>query len=140
MVWVGVQVGLGLDKILYCQLIASQSQANDHAFRNGGNVRMMAEGFPLVDVRDMDLYNRRLDSGDGVGQGDAGVGISPCIEDNPVVGKAYFVELINQLAFVIALEVVDFYIGIHEQAAKVQQKILEGIFAVDARFPTAQQI
>ena len=101
---------------------------------------MVAEGFPLVDVADVDLDDRRFDARYGVGQGDAGVGEGPGVEDDAVVSKADLVELIDQLALVVALEVLQRHVVLYELALEVDHEILKGVLAVDLRLALAEQV
>ncbi len=58
----------------------------------------------------MHFHNRAFDSPDRVGQSKRGVGISPGIQDNPgkFAVESRFLDAVDEIAFVIALEIVDF--------------------------------
>ena len=85
---------------------------------------MVAELFALMDVTDVDLDDGRFQRTDAVVQGNGSVCVSTCIQHNTVVGKADFLHLVDELAFNIALEILDFYGGI--PGLQLGQILLEG--------------
>jgi len=65
---------------------------------------MVPKFFAGVDVGDVGFDHRQIDSSDGVAQGNAVVGVSPCVEDDAVCPVARIVDRINESAFGVGLE------------------------------------
>ena len=70
---------------------------------------MVAIFLTSEDVADMDFDNRGCDSGNSVMKSHRGVAVASCVEDNPIVCEAHLMNLIDQLAFDIALKVVNLH-------------------------------
>jgi len=99
---------------------------------------MLAEGLSFIDIGNVHFNDRRINSSNRISDGDGGVGVGPGIENDAVVTEAHFVELINNLPFVITLEILE--VSFLEHAPQMEQGILKGVFTVDLRLPLPQQI
>ena len=100
----------------------------------------MAELLPGQYARDVHLHNRHqfLHAADRIGQRDGSVRIAAGIQDNAVVYAARLVNAIDQFAFDIGLEVVQFYLGKH--AFELLQVGVERALPVNVFFALAQQV
>jgi len=85
--------------------IAFESVACDGVDAVGADEGGMAVWLAAVDVCDVDFYDGGGDEFDGVGYGDGGVGIGGGVEYDAVGGEAHGVELVDECAFAIGLEV-----------------------------------
>ena len=101
----------------------------------------MAERFPLMDIRDMHLIERNIDSGKGIPEGDAGMRQSAGIDDDGIdVFKPGLMDPVNQGAFMIALETGETGASLFSKRAYHGNDIIKGFFAIDVRFPHTQQV
>lgn len=98
----------------------------------------MTEFLTLVNVRNMYLDDRGLDSTDAVVQCHGGMGVGTGVQHDTVHAETGVLHLVDEQTFHIALEIVDFHVGI--AFAQLWQVVFERRAAIDARFTFAQQI
>jgi hypothetical protein len=98
----------------------------------------MSELLALVHIANVYLNDRAFQRTDAVVQGYRGMGVGSCVEHDAVVGKAYFLHLVNQLSLHIALIVFYLYIGI--LCLQLRQILIERCRAVDAWLASAQEV
>ena len=110
------------------QLIALQAKATDDAETACRDHRVMAILFTLVYVGDMHLHRGAAQRTDAVEQCNTRVGISTGVEYDAVVVEAYLLHLVDELAFYIALEIVNLHVG--EQCFQCGQIALKRVLAV----------
>src|SRR5688572_30254385 len=72
----------------------------------------MPELFPCMDITDVYFQYRGFDSRNSVTQGNGSVGITTGIQQDTIIGKAYFMHMIDHFAFNIALKIGQLYIRI----------------------------
>lgn len=68
---------------------------------------MMAERFPFIDIRDMDLYYWQSDGSHRISQSYRGVGISAGVHHNAVIFSHRFMKLVDKDTFMIGLKRID---------------------------------
>ena len=71
-----------------------------------------------------------------VGERDRRVGIGACIQYDAIVAEARFVEFVDQVAFVVALEIVQGNGRIF--GLEFEKKFFEGLASINFRFAHAQ--
>ena len=98
----------------------------------------MPESLALMNVRDVHFNHRCADSTYAIGQRDAGVRVGGGIKHDAVALKAHGLQLVDKLAFDVALKVIYLYIG--ETSTQAGQKIVERRAAVDVWLAYAKQI
>ena len=99
----------------------------------------MAEFLTLVHIRDVYLHHRRLNASDGILQGDAGMGVGTRIQHHTVVAEPYLVQLVEQITFVVRLEITQFcHIG--KALFQLFEVIFKSTCAINAWFAATQQI
>ena len=99
------------------------------------------EGFPLVEVAEMDLHPAHPGCGEGIPQGHAGVGQAPGIEDAPIDPLVTpGMDTVDQGAFVVALEIQQVRVPGFGQFPEPSDNIPKGAGAVDAGFPFSQAV
>lgn len=86
----------------------------------------------------MHLHDGRLDGGNSIAQGNGGVRVTTGVEDDALVGKACFVQLVNQIPLMVALKIVQNNAG--EVLLQFLKIFLEGTLAVDMRLTGTQQV
>lgn len=101
-------------------------------------MRVVPEGLSGVDIGNVYFYHGSWDSCNGIGDGNGGVRIGPSVDDNTVNGEAYFVELINEGSFAVALEIAEVELG--ELLLQLGKETFEVLMAVDTGFSLAQQV
>ncbi len=67
----------------------------------------MAKLLSGVHVRDMNLHDRRGERADTIEQGNAGVGVSTCVEHDTIVRKAHFLQLVDEFTLDVALVIIN---------------------------------
>ena len=98
----------------------------------------MAELLALVDIGDVYLYDGRRDGADGIVEGDAGVGVGAGVEDDAVGRESYLVELVDEVALVVALEVGELHSGV--LGTELGEVVVEAASAVDAGLTGAEEV
>ena len=121
---------------------------------------MVAELLARVYIGDVYLDGRNRDSFDGIVDGNGGVGVCSSVEDDAVAGRGARrvapvgrvrgkgkvgivtipceVNAVDDVAFVVGLEVVDLDIGI--SLTQCFEEVLESLCTVDAGFAMAQEV
>ncbi len=99
---------------------------------------MVTERFPCVDVGDVNFDHWALDGSNGICQGKGSMGESPRIQYDPIGRKSQLVKPVNQLAFMVALEIKQFVL--RKKTPEFLQKRPEGLAAVDLGLSPAEQI
>lgn len=96
------------------------------------------ELFPGMDIRNMYFDHRSGDPRNGISDGDGRVRIPARIHDDPVAGKAFPLQGIDQFALDIALKIRES----DRRKTRFQglQVIFEGFAAVNAGFTLAQEV
>ncbi len=93
---------------------------------------MVPKRFAGVYVGNMHLHRRSRNGRQGVGQGNTGVGQGTGVNHDTIDGKAQFVNLIEQFAFVVRLKIPKLHVGklsfyglevVHERAATINVRL-----------------
>ncbi len=98
----------------------------------------MTERFASVYIGDVYLYYRSGNCADSILQGYGCVRISTSIQDNAIDLETYLMNLIDQLAFDVRLEIGDFYHRI--MCTEFGKIIFKRNRTVDRRFTLPQKI
>lgn len=94
----------------------------------------MTEFFARVNIRYMYFYGWSRHRPQGIVQGDAGVGIGASVEDNAVSLEATGVNAVDEVAFVVTLEIIQLHVG--ELCPQFFQIVIEAARAIDTWFTT----
>ena len=106
-----------------------------------GKIRVFAERLARLDVGQVHFNERDMARGQGVAQGDAGVGVGRGVEDDE--GDLVFYRLlhpVHQFVLGIALEEADAMAGGLGLAAETRIDGLQGVVAVVLRLAVAEQV
>ena len=118
--------------------ITIQTQSDDAANAFFTQKTVVAEFFPFKNIGNMDLYGRRRDRSERIGERDAGVRKSPGIDDDAIRGEADFLQFVDQKALVVALKIVQF------SGRKIKLELLEKLRkagrTIDFRLAFAQKV
>ncbi len=127
---------MAVNEILHGQCIAVHAQAADATFTLRRYKRCFAVIFPAQHVRDMHFYDGDTYSTYGIGQGYAGMGVATGVQDYARYPTHATVQVVDQLAFHIALVVAD----LHPRKTSPQhsQVLFECLAAVYMRLPCSQ--
>lgn len=98
----------------------------------------MPELFPLVNIRDMHLHDRRLNRPDGILQSHRGVRVGTGIQDNTLIIKTYFMDLIDEETLHIGLII--FQCDLWISRTQLLEISLKGTGSIDTRLTFSQQI
>lgn len=98
----------------------------------------MAEGFAGGDVGEVYLNDRNVDGSDGVGNGNRGMGVSAGVKDNAGVGGRGGLDVVDEFAFEVRLEIVDGDVGVF--GAEVSEVVFKGARAVEGGFAGTKKI
>jgi hypothetical protein len=98
----------------------------------------MPEWFALVHVRDMHFNNRCAYRLDAIGQCNAGVCVGSSVEHDAIAGESHLLQLVDEMAFVVALKVINLHVG--EKRTQARQEIVERSVAIYVWFAHAQQV
>ena len=120
------------------QLIALQPQAHDEPLADGRKIGMVAERLPLVNIGDMHFDDGRANGGNSVGNGNGGMGIGARVENDAIVRKAHFVQLIDDLTLGVALKVMQDDMRII--LLQLEEILLKALSSIDVWFPLTEQI
>ncbi len=131
-------LGLLVHEPLHGEPVAFEAKAADAAGAVPAQQAFLAKFLAGGQVAQVHLNHGRGNGGHSIGQGNAGVGVGPGIEHDAMVGEAYFVQLIEQGALVVRLEVRELQIG--KSRFQLGEKIIKRASTVDARLATAQQV
>lgn len=96
---------MGGQQIPDSQFVARQTQPHDNAFANRRQIAMVPKRLAGVYVGDVHLHRRSRNRRQRIGQGNAGVGQRTGVDHDSIDGKAQFMNLIEQFAFVIRLKI-----------------------------------
>ena len=122
------------------QPIAVGPKTGNLTDRHGGNVGVVAEGLPLVDIAEVDFHKGQVDGGDRIPNANAGVGIGGGVHDNAVKFSPGILDPINQNPFMVRLA----SLNGHAQASRLPLQSLvdirEGDNPINPRFALAQQV
>jgi hypothetical protein len=122
----------------YGQTIAVEAEAADDTAAGSADAAVVAELLALVDIGDVYLYDRRRDGTDSIVEGDAGVGVGTRVEHNAVGRESHLMELVDEGALVVALEIGELHVGV--LLAQFFKVCFKGASAVDARLAATQKI
>ncbi len=64
----------------------------------------MPEGFPFVDIGNMNFYHRDIQQQQGIFYGHTGVGVGCRVDDHTTAYAGCLLNFINQRPFVVGLE------------------------------------
>ena len=98
----------------------------------------MAELFTLVDVGDMHLHGRSRHRLERIVKGNTGMSVGSGIQDDAVHVKATAMDAIDEIALMVALEIVEMHIG--KRCTQLVKIVFEGTGTVDAWLSTTQEI
>lgn len=102
---------------------------------------MVPEGFSCVDIGQMHLYNRHLNSCYRITQGDTGVGISSGIDNNSIRAIfSCFMKSIYQITLVVRLEKIYRHIELSRTESEGLVDVIEGMNPIVLWFTFAKQI
>lgn len=99
---------------------------------------MMAIRLAFCDVGNVDLDDRDANGADAIGQGDGGVGIASGVHHHGVELTVGLLQLIDQHAFVVGLEIDNFMLC--ETLTELRQIVFEGDITIDFRLALAEKI
>lgn len=99
---------------------------------------MAAVLFTGKDIANMHLYHRGGNGSNSIVDGDAGVAVASCVEDDAVGGEAYFMEAINDFSLDVALVVADFYV--REFLPKAVYHLFHGGMSIDGGLTFACEV
>ena len=125
-------------KSLDGKAVAVEAEASDHPAAYSRQQRLVAERFALVDIADMHLHHWRGDAADAVAEGYTGVRIASSVEDDAIGGEPHLLELVDELALDVRLEII--YLDERIARAQVFEIVVEGSVPVDVRFALSQEI
>lgn len=98
----------------------------------------MSVGLALGDVGDVHFYDGSGNEFDGICEGDGGVGICGGVEYDAVCGEADGLELVDESAFAIGLEVGEVELG--EFRAQGLQVVFEGESSVEGGGSSVEEV
>ena len=90
---------------------------------------------PFRNIGDVDLHHWNADGTDAVGEGDGSVGVGSRVHDHGIILTVSLLQLVNQNAFVVRLEIGEFMFG--EPLAEFWQVILKRDMTIDFGFAFA---
>src|SRR5690606_41727693 len=125
-----------LQETLYGQAIPIQTEAHDRPFGILGQKGALSEFLPLIHIGDMYLNDGCGYRGDSIRNGNCCMGISSGIKHDTVVGKADFMQLVDDGTLTIMLKIIQFQW--REASLQSIEILLERLIAVDAFFPLPQ--
>ena len=99
---------------------------------------MPAVRLPFRNVGDVHLNHGDADGADAVGEGDGSMGIASRIHHHGIILTVSFLQLVNQDAFMVGLEIGDFVL--RKTLAKLRQIVFKGKSAVDFRLTFAEKV
>lgn len=114
------------------QAIARQTEPHDDALAHAAEHRLVAKGLALIEVADVHLDHRCRNGTDAVVQGDARVAVTTSIEHHTIAVKAHRLQLVDELALDIALEIIYLHVG--ELCTQGRQIALKRAVAIDRWF------
>ena len=114
------------------QAIARQTESHDDALAHAAEHRLVAKGLALIEVADVHLDHRCRNGTDAVVQGDARVAVAACIEHHTIAVKAHRLQLVDEFALDIALEIIYLHVG--ELCTQGRQIALKRAVAINRWF------
>lgn len=135
LLWFWVVCGV---EALHGQVVGVKPEADDDSSACFGEVGVMAVGFAGEYVGYVYFHHGCGDAPNGVGNGNGGVCVGAGVEHNAVVGEACCVEFVDDFAFVVGLEIADFYRG--AIGLQLFQVVLKILMSVHGRLAFAEQI
>ncbi len=126
---------------LECEPVTVNSESADNAIGEIRQVRMLAEFFARMHIRQVDLDERYLRREEGIANRDAGVGIGRRIDDDEVdlVGSG-LLDAIDDGAFTVRLEGLQSDAFLLCQTSQISVDLGERIGAIDFRLARAEQV
>ena len=100
----------------------------------------LPEGFPGIHIGDVNLHSRNADSLQGVQNGNGGVGVGCGIDDNAVYLPVSPLDFIHQISLVVGLVLLNLNAQLPGGVFQQVEKVYEGAFSIDSRFPNPQHI
>ena len=121
------------------EAVAVEAEAGDDSLADGRQERLVAEWFARVDVADVDLNDGGRNGGNGIGNGDGGVGVAAGIEDDATtLFKAHLLQAVHNLPLDVALIDVDRVLRI--ALNQFLQVLVEGAVAIDLGLTLAHKV
>ena len=120
------------------EAITLEAQAQDGPTADGGKQGGVAELLAGRDIGDMNLDNGGGDGCNGIAQGNRTMGIASAIEHHAIVVAGGLLQRVDQLPFVVGLEVVDLVVG--QRSTQLGKVCLEGEASVDGALALPLQI
>ena len=105
--------------------IARGTKSGDLAERNSGDMRMVAERFPLMDVRQMHLDRRQSHSGQGVADRNTRMGIGGGVDDDAPISGFAVLDPADEFAFAVRLPNVHLDAKVFRQPAQGRVNAIE---------------
>ena len=121
-----------------CQPVSVETESVDDAFASGRDHAVVTEVFALMYVADVYLDNGGVDRLDGVEQSYAVVSVCGSVEDYAIAIKPYLMNLVDELAFGVTLEIV--YSDFREGVAQYVEVVFETFFAIYLWLTNAEKI
>ena len=100
----------------------------------------MPEGLPRMDVRKVDLDGGVRQRLDAVMKGNAGMGVSPGIDDAPVDMANRAVHQVDQGTFVVGLMARHIHTKLHREPPKVVVDVVHGDGTVNPWLPGSKKV
>ncbi len=100
----------------------------------------MSEFLPGVDVREMDFDRSHSAAADGVPEGDAGVGVRGCVEDEDVPVLWGLLDPGHEFPFVVGLPEFDDRLQFLREGPDVCLDVSQGQSSVDSWLSRAEQV
>lgn len=134
-----VPSGQMLHQFLNGRFITFQALAYDAVNAKRFHIGMVAKGFPLVYIRDMNLHTGQTDGGQAIPDGNGGMGEGGGIKNQAIrMAKPYGLELVQDGAFMIGLKVTHFHLG--KGGLQFFKILLKTAVPVYFRFPPPEQV
>ena len=100
---------------------------------------VVPKGFSGMYIGDMHFYRRSRNAGNGVSQGYRRMGVGACIQYDAVFGKPFFMQLVEQGALGIGLEIAEGSTAL-ESIAQIAHVGFKSLRTVDFGLSNPQQI
>jgi hypothetical protein len=116
------------------------AKSRNLSLANGGDQRMVTEFFPRVDVGEVDFDGRNTDRRDGIAEGDAGMSVGGCVQDDDVKLTFGLLNPSDEFALAIGLAEVDCGVQGVGATADPSFDVGEGSLAINGGFAMAEEV
>ena len=120
--------------------VAGRPQSGNLPQGHAGHVRMMAEWFPLVDVRQMNFNGGQAHCCNSVPNRDAGMGVGGRVDDDSLIAGSTRLDPVDEFPFAIGLSNVNFHSQILGEFDHGRVNAVQGLAAIDGLLPGAEQV